>query len=211
MYPDYKNYYRLGKYAALRKLSTAPGTITYAARPEDEKNTLAENNAQLIWLQNNRSTVDATTKQADLNSGGFSQFSNGLYGSGGLDGNRPKPDRNLRRSIDIQNAFDANEAYDQSYGPESAMTQPHGSKAASLKDILDYRRKTAASSSTFGVGSALKPTTVAPGTKSLNPTANKPKSVEPINRQAGLANNAFGADIANSQGSAMRRYPGSPF
>jgi hypothetical protein len=207
--------YYLGQKQAQHKLGTAAGPIAYAPRTTRERDELSEDKMVQLWAENDREpfvTGDESgigmpssgAKNAGLNDGGMSEFSNGIYGSGSGDANLLKVDKDLRRQVDIQNAFDSNEAYDQSYGPESAATQPHGSKYASLEDILAALRKTAGSVGLGNIGGALKPTASSTGLgKSLNPTANV------ANPQVnGVANTSVNTNIGASYGSPLARFQG---
>lgn len=209
--------YIAGASHALSKLGTEAGPIAYSPRFTRERDELDEDKMVQLWAENDREpfvtgdesgigmpSPGSAAKTAGLDDAGFSQFSSGIYGNGGADANRLKVDKDHRRQADIQNAFDSNEAYDQSYGPESAATQPHGSKYASLLSVLVDLRKTAASG-IFGVGSSLKPSTAGFG-KGLNPTANK---IKPMNPQVdGVVNPSIGWQGASSAGSPAARQQG---
>jgi len=212
--------YALGTRSALNKLGTEAGPIAYAPRFTRDRDELDEDKLVGIWAENDREpfvtgdesavgmpSPGSAVKNAGMNDAGFAQFSDGVYGNGGADADRTRVDRNLRLSSAIQNAYDANNNYDQSYGEEPPATQPHGSKyAASLQHILDSLwGKTAANGSAFGVGSGLKPTT---GSNSLNPTANKPMTPAVINPQQNLAATSFNTNIGIAQGTPATRQMG---
>jgi len=81
----------------------------------------------------------AKTKTADTGDTGYGFLGHGPYAQGGFDADQPKPDRFKRMSSAMHEAFRANEDYDQSYAPESAITQPHGSKYATAQRIATFR------------------------------------------------------------------------
>ena len=211
--------YALGVRAALSKLGTEAGPIAYSPRFTRDRDDLDEDNLQYIWAETDREpfvtgdesaigmpSPGGAVKNAGLNDGGFSEFSSGVYGSGGVDADRKRVDKDQRISSAIQNAYDANENYDQSYGPESAATQPHGSKyATALERRLLAVLNKVATAATFGAGASLKGAVTSP---SLNPTANA-RTIPARNPQQDLTNMASATSAASAQGAFNGRLTGA--
>jgi hypothetical protein len=133
-----KHAYYAGHVAALSKLGTEAGPIAYSPRDGADHNPVSENNLQQILLEMNREPavtgdesgigMPSPSKTGSLNDGGYAASGTGIYSTGGTDLDRS--DRDYRKRNNIERAFATNEAIDTSYGPEPAMTQPHGSKYA---------------------------------------------------------------------------------
>jgi len=97
--------------------------LGYSFGPRGEKP--ADNDGKKPADSDNKKPVDTKTG-SELGYGS----SVGTYDIGGSDANQHLADRNKRLSDAMQNAFTANEQYDQSYAPEAASTQPYGPKLA---------------------------------------------------------------------------------
>lgn len=123
-------------------------------------------------------------------------------------------------SAEVQSAFDANTGIDKGFGPESAMTQPHGGlKAAAAMGMGSMGA--AGPASAMGIGGGLKgmgSMRSARGMMGLN-SVPKPgasaagmamKSPMQGNAQQQLGAGAIAADAANSFGFNHRRIVGNP-
>jgi hypothetical protein len=131
-------YYKLGAMQALNKLGMADAIPYVSTRARDVDYANA-NRKQEFWKnfddeplstgEESSIGMPSPAKTGSENDYGYGQPT-GAYGTGGRDENQHLSDRNKRLSDAIQNAFAANETYDQSYAPESAATQPHGPKMA---------------------------------------------------------------------------------
>jgi hypothetical protein len=156
-------------------------------------------------------------KMASQSDAGYARFSDGIYGVGAADANRLMVDRDLRNQLSIQRAFDTNNNLDASFGPEPAMTQPHGSE------------KAAAAAATFGVGGGLRSggMTGMSSAKSLMGTGGMPQLNAPkpnmnmhldprvdkppgMNLQHGIQTASGAYDMSSSAGSPVRRFQGNP-
>lgn len=112
--------YLKGALHARSKVAVMAAPILYAPRKSQKKMDHAADEHSNLWDEIDRSLNTWNTKIS----------SDGFYGQGGVDADQPDPNRFKRMSSAMQQAFNANDSYDQSYGPESAMTQPHGAKYA---------------------------------------------------------------------------------
>lgn len=133
-------YYAHGRQHALVKLGMDAGPAPYAAT-ETRDSSFSDNKKQLLWksmddepfMTGEESGVGmpSPSKEASENDGGYGEPS-GPYGAGAYDANADKVDRDQRNSDSVARGFETNRLLDQSYAPEVAMTQPHGSKMAGL-------------------------------------------------------------------------------
>lgn len=195
--------YLAGRKAARIKLGTEPGTISYAPRrgPTD----FATERRDRAWREND-SRVFQTGEESSLGAlnktGTYAQHS-GPIGQGSVDATPPeRRGQCLRNAID--NAFNANEQIDQSFGPESAATQPHGSKAA-------------AAGTTFGVGASLTQgqgmgaPTPSPFKSPKPPKVRDPRADKPpgMNLQHGISTNVNAADTMSNMAHAQKRLLGT--
>jgi len=140
-------YYLHGQIHALQKLGMVDTVGPVAYKPAQTRGVdLGNANTKQEFWKNFDSEPFVTGEESSLgmpsapktgslrklgteNDYGYGQ-SPGLTPIGGYDADQERVDRNKRLSDAMQNAFAANEAYDQSYAPESASTQPHGPKMA---------------------------------------------------------------------------------
>lgn len=220
--------YHLGARLALRKLGTEAGPIAYA--PSADRSTISDKNMQLTWLDADREPAttgeesgigmpSAPPKTAGMADGGYSQFSDGEYGSGSVDANKDKVDAEQRKSNSVDRAFTVNQNIDSSTGPEPATTFPHGSKYASAL-------KAAALGSAMGMGGSLRSAGLGSsksmmGTGGLGNTgiaapkpmvARDPRVDKPpgMNLQQGVQTASAISDMGTSIGSRFRRMDGNP-
>jgi hypothetical protein len=154
------------------------------------------------------------------NSGDDTSAHEDNYAQGGFDGDAADPNRFKRMSSAIRGAFNANDAYDQSYAAEPAITQPHGSKyAAGAGTGLSGISSGLPSSSTsmMGMSGAPKPPQapqMPQAPKMPNPmkplTNTDPRSDKPpgMNLQHSLQTNVSNADSQAGFGSPQRRMMG---
>jgi len=141
-------------------------------------------------------------KQAGLSDGGYGD-QEGPYAQGGFDANQHLPDRNKRIRSALEEAFRSNENYDQSYGPESATTQP---KLGALGPGGNLR-------SAMTSMNPMKPATIQPpkppkiqgGIDSRTPSLTKGH-----NLQHGVQEQTYSGNAAQSIASPEARYQGSP-
>jgi len=209
----------MGCLAARLKLGTAAGAIEYAPGPPGETPTNNDNMVQEQQLHAKREPAPAfmVPKMASQSDAGYAQYGDGLYGVGAADANRLLVDRDLRNRLSIQRAFDTNNNLDASFGPEPAMTQPHGSE------------KAAAAAATFGVGGGMRSGGMSGMTSAnslmgndgmpqlnapkmgrgmhLDPRADKPPG---MNLQHGIQTASGAYDMSSSAGSPVRRFQGNP-
>lgn len=190
------SYYTHGRKVALLKLGMEAGPAPYA--PTDVRDsTFADNKKQLLWKnmddepfmtgEESGIGMPSPSKEASENDGGYGDPS-GPYGAGAYDANADKVDRDQRNSDSVARGFETNRLLDQSYGPEAATTQPHGSKLAFPTGLNAKAGVTGAAAMGHGRGVLPK----LPG----------------VNTQTGLAGthptgaNARGTLAANARGSA---------
>jgi hypothetical protein len=226
--------YLLGASTLRAKLGAVAGPIAYAPRNAPDNHTLSDTNMQMAWVEADRrpapSVDTADAKLAGLDAGGYASFSNGLYGVGSADANQGLVDKDLRQTDTINRAFATNAAVDQSFGPEPAITQPHGSRYASFREHL---QKTAAGMGlgggvglgggsglggirNAGLGGAKSMMGPGMGATTLNapkpmqardPRADKPPG---MNLQHAVQTTSGISDMGTSIGSRMRRMDGNP-
>jgi len=132
-------YYEYGRLRALMKIGMTSdvGPISYAPSQFRNSDLGVENKKQDFWksiddepsVTGNESGIGMPSAPKTGSELGYGS-SVGTYDIGGSDANQHLPDRNKRLSDAMQNAFTANEQYDQSYAPEAASTQPYGPKLA---------------------------------------------------------------------------------
>lgn len=214
--------YEEGALLARQKLATEAGPIAYAPRSSEEHMNHEADNAQESWAVFDRKFSDSTggsgTKTAD--SGDMSQSSpgHGAYSQGGRDASAADPERFKRMSSSMEEAFNSNEDYDQSYGEESAMTQPHGSKYAAGMGLGGLGSGMPSSStSMMGIAGAPKPPQApkmpkAPGMPGMKaPSVTDPRGDKPpgMNLQHSLQTSVSAADSQAGFGSPQRRQMGS--
>ncbi len=106
--------------------------------PQDIETWLASITAEPMYLKiAYASGIEAATVKVGTMAGPIAYAPDpGVMGVGGIDANRLLADRDLRNADAITRAFDTNENVDMSNGPESAMTQPHGSRYAAWRRDL---------------------------------------------------------------------------
>lgn len=204
-----------GQNAAFLKLGTAPGTIAYAPRKESESFNHAADEQEETWQAFDRRPgqfQDASTlglpiggdvKAASATGDTYSSYDPGIA-NGGVDATAVKPFdyKQQYRSSGIEEAFRSNEKYDPSSAMDPPMTQPHGSKTATIMGA-------GSSSSTI---SAPKPPSI--------PAANKPPKVPSItdpradkppgmNLQHSVSTKVDEADSAANYASPQKRLMGS--
>jgi len=228
--------YVSGLNAARTKVGAVAGPIAYAPRDQQENHTLSDKNMQLAWLDADRKPSvtgeesgigmpspgkEASHKLGGMSDGGYSAFSNGEYGSGSQDADRLRADSDYRKSDAARRAFVTNENIDQSFGPEPATTQPHGSRYAEFRIRLE--KQAAGISMGGGVGGGLRGAGVGgprsmmgsstlsapkpPAMKALDPRADKPIG---MNLQHAVQTTSGVADMGTSIGSRFRRMDGNP-
>jgi len=222
--------YTIGQLNARAKVGTAAGPIAYAPRNTEENHTLSDKNMQLAWLGADREPAttgeesgigmpspgkEASYKRAGMSDGGYAAFSNGEYGAGGQDADRLRVDSDYRKSDAVRRGFATNENIDQSFGPEPATTQPHGSRYAAFR--VDLEKLSAAlggglrnAGMSGGARSMMGNTLSAPKPppmQALDPRANKPPG---MNLQHEVATTSSNADSSMSIGSPGRRFTGTP-
>lgn len=132
------SYYTHGCRVALIKLGMEAGPAPYAST-DVRDSTFADNKKQLLWKNMDDEAfmtgeesgigMPSPSKEASENDGGYGDPS-GPYGAGAYDANTDKVDRDQRNSDSVARGFETNRLLDQSYGPEAAITQPHGPKLA---------------------------------------------------------------------------------
>lgn len=231
--------YLRGVNAAQQKLGTASGGIPYSPRNSSRNPQFdyTANKRNDLWSEFDQSTLTTgeesslgmpspggANKTGGVEDGQYSMH-DGPYAQGGFDHNLGKPDelRDQILSSAIEEAFQANQDYDVSYGPESAMTQPHGSSFDASK--------LAAPATTMGMGASLTPstTTGVPSASSMMGGALKPPKVPGAPQmpsppkpqdsrlgkgpgaglQQGLASSIGAADSASNFASPQKRLIGS--
>ncbi len=141
------NRYQYGCLAALQKLGMEAGPVPYVATTGRDTDYNA-NMKQDIWKSMDDETfttgeesgqgMPSPSKTANENDGAYGT-AQGTYDVGGFDANRLLVDRDKRISDANMLAFAANRDMDQSFGPEAAMTQPHGPKMAGLVNPLKIK------------------------------------------------------------------------
>lgn len=182
-------YYTLGQQNALTKLGMLSGTAgAVCYKPGRDKSNSRGNEKQDLWAEFDQ-RPDKTYEEK------FGSDSTPFPGIGGRDANRGVPHRDQIQSSAMQESFEALNKYDPSFGPEPAMTQPHGSAKLGMTGV-----------SSMGSASPLKP----PPLPKINAGAPKPKQPKVIgNAQHRLQNNVHDIDTSMSTGSVGRRMTGS--
>jgi len=218
--------YLSGALAARQKLATVAGPIAHGGGAGDAR----ANEKQELWAEFDREpfqtgeesgigmpSAGGINKTADSGDGVSSHDAG--YCEGGYDHDAADPNRFKRMSSAMSEAFNANEDYDQSYAPETPVTQPHGSKYAAGGMGLGGISSGLPSSSTsmMGVAGAPKPPQApqmpqAPKLPGMgkNPSITDPRGDKPpgMNLQHSLQTSMSTADSAAGFGSPQRRAMG---
>lgn len=132
------HYYEYGQRIALVKLGMEAGIAPYA--PTDVRDSsYADNKKQLLWKNvddtafvtgdESGAGMPSPSKEASENDSGYGD-ANSVYAIGSYDANKDMPDHAQRTRDNVSRGFEKNELLDESYGPEAAITQPHGPKLA---------------------------------------------------------------------------------
>lgn len=196
--------YEFGRYYLLSKLGMEAGIVPYVATKERDSS-FSENKKQDFWKnfddqafvtgEESGVGMPSPSKVATENDGAYGAPS-GSYGVGGLDANQALPDRSKRISDALSAAFESNRLYDQSYGPEAAITQPHGPKLGGLINPLKIKSPMSSSVGMMGKrtsGIAPKPMGISnPLSKPMGMSIPKPGSMPSVgtNIQNNLAGTA---------------------
>lgn len=124
----------------MKKLGMEAGAVPYVSTKNRDTD-FAANMKQDIWKnfddrafstgEESGIGMPSPAKVASENDGGYGDPTGG-YSVGGFDANQNLVDRDKRINDALTAAFETNRLLDQSYGPEAAITQPHGPKMAGL-------------------------------------------------------------------------------
>lgn len=187
--------YLLGKHHALLKLGMLSGSAgAVEGKPTGAPPIVWGNSRGGIWNEIDREP--APLEQEKEAADDYSQSTSGGTERAGGDAYQNDPERDHRLSSDMQESFRALDNYDVSYGPEPAITQPHGGPKYAMSGV-----------SSISAASAVAP----PPPPRINAGAPKPPKAPRIigNTQQGVHNNLNGIDTADSAGSVNRRLTGS--
>lgn len=206
---------RAGQNAAFLKVGTAPGTIDYAPRKDSEPFDNAANEQEETWMAFDRrsgTAQDASTlglpiggdvKAASATGDTYSSADPGVA-DGGVDATASKPFdyRQQYQSSAISDAFRSNENYDPSSAMDPPMTQPQGSKTATIMGA----------GTNFSSISAPKPPSIpAAGKMPKVPSITDPRADKPpgMNLQHSVTTKVDEADSAANYASPQKRLMGS--